>query len=471
MIDLDEDVAAPDKVPSRASARAAIDMLGRKIVLGDEGFESGDVLSLDAVSDALRVTRAMAREVTQALSHIGMITMQSRVGATVRPMPEWDLLDRRVIEWCLDSHWSDLLMRSITEMRLAVEPRAAWLAAERGSASQTNELPKLAYRLQEYADDPVFQSRVDDSVRVKFRDIDARLHAGVLAASGNELFRGHTHVVEAAMDHRLREQWHGRERRRGGKNPFPLRPEPVAMWLHIFMVEAIVKSRPRAAETLCRAMLAEVDGELLTDPDMATAVDRALEVVRPAPDEVDDYRIEMDIVRARARLRVGGRDRGPIVFIGVAGCGKTTTARLMAQRLGVPHVEADDLHPRANIAKMGAVNRLTDEDREPWLNTVAAEIAAQGDVVVSCSALKRRYRDTLRAADPRTRFVHLTLDRNTAAGRVTGRAGHFMPAALVDSQFDDLETLTDDERGIPIDATAPTKAIVRTVMDRLSSLG
>ena len=471
MIDLENDVATGDENKSRSSARVAIDTLGRKIALGVDGFESGNVLSLDAVRQALGVNRAMAREVTQALSHIGMITMHSRAGATVRPMRDWDLLDRRVIQWCLASRWSDRLLRSIAEMRFAVEPRAAWHAAERGSASDVSELPKLAYRLQEYADDPAFSSRTDDSVRMNFQSADARFHAGILAASGNEMFSVHTHIVEEAMMHRLALQWSGGEYRRGGKNPFPERPEPVAMWLHIFVAEAIVKSRPRAAEILCRAMLAEVDGELLTDPDLAVAVDRALEMIRPAEEEVQDYRIEMDIVRARARLRKAGGDRGPIVVMGVAGCGKTTTARILAQRLGMPHLEADDLHPRANVDKMGAGNRLTDEDRDPWLTKVAAEIAMQGEVVVSCSALKRRYRDTLRAADPRTRFVHLTLDRDTAASRVAARAGHFMPQALVDSQFDDLEALAADERGIPVDATGPTKAIIHTTVERLSSVG
>jgi len=162
-----------------------------------------------------------------------------------------------------------------------------------------------------------------------------------------------------------------------------------------------------------------------------------------------------------------------VTVMGVSGSGKTTVGAALAQRLHVPFEDADDLHPPANVAKMSAGVPLDDADRLPWLRKVGAwqkEHAGAGGVM-SCSALRRSYRDILREAAPEQVFVYLAGDRDLIARRVAGRIGHFMPAALVDSQFDDLETLTDDERGIPIDATAPTKAIVRTVMDRLSSLG
>ena len=151
-----------------------------------------------------------------------------------------------------------------------------------------------------------------------------------------------------------------------------------------------------------------------------------------------------------------------VTVMGVSGSGKTTVGAALAQRLRVPFVDADDLHPPANVAKMSAGIPLDDADRLPWLRTVGAwlaERAASGGVT-SCSALRRSYRDVLREVAPEQVFVHLAGDLEVIARRVAGRLGHFMPAALVDSQFATLEPLDPDERGVTLDVDQPIDALV-----------
>ena len=144
-----------------------------------------------------------------------------------------------------------------------------------------------------------------------------------------------------------------------------------------------------------------------------------------------------------------------VVVMGVSGVGKTTVAVLLAERLGLPYAEADDFHSPANVAKMRAGTPLDDADREPWLQALGAwlgERAKDGSGgVITCSALRRRYRDTLRAACPGVRFVHLTGSHQLIAERIGGRSGHYMPASLLDSQFAALEPLEPDERGVLLD--------------------
>jgi gluconokinase len=159
---------------------------------------------------------------------------------------------------------------------------------------------------------------------------------------------------------------------------------------------------------------------------------------------------------------------GPIVVMGVAGCGKTTVGRLLADRLATPYAEADSFHPVGNVKKMTEGIPLTDQDREPWLKSIADRIGRDGRLVVSCSALKRAYRDILRQADSRTWFLHLAIDRETAAARVAGRAAHFMPVSLVDSQFADLEPLR-DEAGLTVDASRRPEEIIPTVLSALEA--
>ena len=129
-----------------------------------------------------------------------------------------------------------------------------------------------------------------------------------------------------------------------------------------------------------------------------------------------------------------------LVVMGVAGCGKSVVGRKVAEALGVPLIEGDDFHPPSNIAKMRQGIPLDDEDRAGWLRELGAQLAAhpQG-AVLACSALKRAYRDTLRAAVPKLHFLHLAISQDEALARVAARSDHFYPPTLVASQFVALE--------------------------------
>jgi gluconokinase len=131
----------------------------------------------------------------------------------------------------------------------------------------------------------------------------------------------------------------------------------------------------------------------------------------------------------------------------------------------VPFGDADDFHSEANVAKMSAGVPLDDDDRLPWLRAIGAWLAdhRDGGGVVSCSALRRAYRDVLREAAPDVRFVHLHGDRETVRRRVAGRPGHFMPESLVASQFETLEPLAPDERGMLLDMDRPVDELVDAI--------
>lgn len=148
----------------------------------------------------------------------------------------------------------------------------------------------------------------------------------------------------------------------------------------------------------------------------------------------------------------GGGAVPRVVVMGVSGSGKSTVGWLLARRLDVAFVDADGLHPPANVAKMTAGEPLTDADRLPWLRAVAAELAAApAGAVVACSALRRRYRDVLRDGAPGVTFVHLDGSRDVLAARLAARLDHFMPASLLDSQLATLEPLDADEAGVVLD--------------------
>lgn len=160
----------------------------------------------------------------------------------------------------------------------------------------------------------------------------------------------------------------------------------------------------------------------------------------------------------------------PIVVMGVSGSGKSTVGAALARRLIVPFADADALHPDANIAKMAAGKPLDDNDRHPWLDVVGRWLAdhCEGGVM-SCSALKRTYRDQLRAHRPTVEFLHLSGTPELIAGRQAGRTGHFMPASLLKSQFDTLEPLEPDEHGITVDVDDSVDAIVERFVAYLSA--
>jgi gluconokinase len=147
--------------------------------------------------------------------------------------------------------------------------------------------------------------------------------------------------------------------------------------------------------------------------------------------------------------------------MGVSGSGKTTVGALLAGQLGWGYAEADDFHPRSNVEKMAAGHPLTDEDRWPWLEAIGQWIddrRAKGEPgVVTCSALKRKYRDLLREGRPEVLVAYLDGSRDLIEGRMVARHGHFFAPGMLDSQFADLETPTPDEHvlAVPIDGTPP----------------
>jgi gluconokinase len=129
-----------------------------------------------------------------------------------------------------------------------------------------------------------------------------------------------------------------------------------------------------------------------------------------------------------------------LVIMGVSGCGKSTVGAALGLRLGIPYRDGDDLHPAANVAKMRAGTPLTDADRWPWLDRVAAALHDDAPLIIGCSALRRVYRDRIRAtAGGAVGFVHLAGSRDLIAARMAQRQGHYMPLALLDSQFATLE--------------------------------
>lgn len=155
------------------------------------------------------------------------------------------------------------------------------------------------------------------------------------------------------------------------------------------------------------------------------------------------------------------------VVMGVSGCGKSTVGHALATANAVGFVEGDQFHPPANVAKMSAGVALTDDDRAEWLLTLQAQIRAaraRGEgLVISCSALKRRYRDLLREGDPGLRFAHLNGPQELIAARMQARVGHYMPTSLLDSQFRDLEPLQADEAGITLDIRIPPDDLVTQI--------
>ena len=160
-----------------------------------------------------------------------------------------------------------------------------------------------------------------------------------------------------------------------------------------------------------------------------------------------------------------------LVVMGVAGCGKTTIGEALAARLGWHYQEGDALHPPANVAKMAGGAPLTDDDRWPWLDRIAAVIdgwrASGASGVVTCSALRRAYRNRLIGARPDVRLVYLRGDQTLIAARIAARRGHFMPPTLLASQFAALEAPGPDERPIIGDVALSPAAIVDAVLARL----
>lgn len=162
-----------------------------------------------------------------------------------------------------------------------------------------------------------------------------------------------------------------------------------------------------------------------------------------------------------------------VCVMGVSAAGKTTVGTALADSLGVPFVDADALHPESNRAKMASGTPLTDDDRWPWLNAVGASLAAHSGTgaVMACSALRRVYRDRIRATAPGVVFVHLDGSRELLASRAAARTGHFMPPELLDSQLATLEPLEPDERGLQVDVSLPIDELIAVVAADLRAVG
>jgi gluconokinase len=163
-----------------------------------------------------------------------------------------------------------------------------------------------------------------------------------------------------------------------------------------------------------------------------------------------------------------------VIVMGVSGCGKSSVGEALAQRLGLPFIEGDGLHPESNVAKMAAGTPLTDEDRWPWLTVIGARMAdalSRGEgIVVSCSALKKIYRDHLRAATGgRLAFVYLDGSRELLSRRMGARTGHFMPLTLLDSQLATLEVPTGEPGVVTVTIDQPVEGIVADVLKGLGA--
>lgn len=161
-----------------------------------------------------------------------------------------------------------------------------------------------------------------------------------------------------------------------------------------------------------------------------------------------------------------------IVVMGVTSVGKTTIGKMLARRLGALFAEGDSYHPVRNVEKMRGGTPLDDDDRRPWLEAIrrdaAGWLASGKRAVVTCSALKRRYRDVLRGAGEGVRFVHLTGDRELIARRMAGRQGHYMPPSLLPSQLATLEAPGADEDVLSVDVAAAPDAVVEAILATLS---
>ncbi len=160
-----------------------------------------------------------------------------------------------------------------------------------------------------------------------------------------------------------------------------------------------------------------------------------------------------------------------VVVMGVSGSGKTTIAERLAEAQGWTLLEGDSFHPPANVAKMASGTPLTDEDRWPWLRAIAAAIdgyRARGEsAVVACSALRRAYRDILIGEQKDVRLVYLKGSQSLIGDRLRARKGHFMPPALLESQFRTLEEPRSDENPVTVEIGGTPDDIVRTIREKL----
>lgn len=180
--------------------------------------------------------------------------------------------------------------------------------------------------------------------------------------------------------------------------------------------------------------------------------------------------MSMAALRLRSEMALG-----PIIVMGVSGCGKTTIGEALAGQFDVPFIEGDALHPAANVAKMASGTPLNDDDRWPWLDTIAAalrEKSGADGAVASCSSLKKIYRERLRqGSGGGLRFVYLNCSRQALEVRTAARKGHFMPPALLASQLATLEVPKDEAGVITVNGDAAHEAIIAEIILKIVDAG
>ena len=188
---------------------------------------------------------------------------------------------------------------------------------------------------------------------------------------------------------------------------------------------------------------------------------------------IEDSNIDQQ-ARDTAEHRPGAVDRR-IVVMGVCASGKTTFGKLLAERRGAEFIDGDDLHPERNVRKMSAGEPLDDDDRAPWLAAVRDALAnfraGKRDAVIACSALRKTYRDLLRAGDPDLLFVFLDIDKPLIIQRINDREGHFMKAGMVESQFATLERPDTEPGTITIAGNRVVEAMVEDCLAALANAG
>jgi len=241
---------------------ASVDQLGRVIVTSRPGYRPGQVVSLEMVSGEAGVSRAMAREVLQVLHQKRLVKLQPRVGATVLPVEKWDVFDPEVIEWRLGVA-PRFQIRSLTEVRQAIEPMAAFLAAERASADVCRDLVSLSQQLQDLGRDRRFKDKGQDgnNCRENYREVDVEFHRALLKGSQNEMLYALADPVARALNYRIEQDWEGERDQgtgTGGNKLFPVIPSPLALWLHRGLAVAVEQGQASAAESFSRAILLEV---------------------------------------------------------------------------------------------------------------------------------------------------------------------------------------------------------------------
>ena len=486
------DVLRGRKFPSKAFLLTFVDACGIDLENDPRWAQAWDRLAVQdqqagPAAEEVERLRLENEELRQQLAEAGHQAEATRVQTQDQLGQHLAVADERaeegrqgVFDPDVIKQWLDVTprptMRSLTELRRAIEPLAALLAAQRAPADVCRELVLLSRQLQELGEDDRFSEDNPAGWRIRrdYQDVDARFHQALLKGSQNELFYALKDPVGQALNYRIDREWEGDRgpgSGAGGTKRFPPSPAPLAPWLHRGLAAAVEQGLPSAAETFSRAILAEIAADPLPLAD-GIALDHALALLDSGSMDASSAgweQFQHAIWSAILSSLASAAALGPVVVMGVAGCGKTTIGQLLAGCLRVPYAEADSFHPAGNVSKMAEGVALTDQDREPWLEAIAGRIRQDSCMVVSCSALKRSYRDVLRRADRRAWFLHLAVDRETAAARVAGRATHFMPASLVDSQFADLELLCEEEAGLTVDGTLPPEQIIATAVRALAA--